>query len=70
MDSIKLKIETEGMDDLAEKVDELNDAFNEFNSQVIIKRCENCTFNIYPSQTKICSVDGSGDKNDQNEEKM
>ena len=51
--NIKINVETEGIEEATEKVETLADAFDGFPSQVEIKNCRNCTFNIYPSQTKI-----------------
>ena len=50
---IKINVETDGIEEATEKIETLADAFDGFPSQVVIKSCRDCTFNIYPSQTKI-----------------
>lgn len=55
--TIKITCETEGFDEATEKVEALAEAYDGFPSNVVIKGCKNCTFNIYPSQTQIISTD-------------
>lgn len=50
---VTLECETVGFDEATEKVEALVDAYDGFPPQVQIKGCRNCTFNIYPSQTKL-----------------
>lgn len=76
MDSnIKINVETEGIEETTAKLETLADAFDGFPAQVVIKGCRDCTFNIYPSQTKIvdfkeeddcpnCGSDNRGDNDD------
>lgn len=52
-----LRVETEGMEEATEQVEKLADAYDRFPAQVTIKNCRDCTFNIYPSQTRF--VEGS-----------
>ena len=54
--NIKINVETEGLDEATEKVETLVDAFDGFPANVMIKGCKNCTFNIYPSQTKLVTI--------------
>ena len=50
--TIKIKCETEGFDEVTEQVELLADAYDGFPTQVQIKNCHDCTINIYPSQIK------------------
>lgn len=52
---LKINCETEGFEEAQEQVEALAEAYDGFPAQVTIKGCKNCTFNIYPSQTKINS---------------
>lgn len=56
-----LRVETEGMEEATEQVEKLADAYDGFPAQVTIKNCRNCTFNIYPSQTKIIEAERNGE---------
>ena len=56
--NLKIKVETEGMEEAQEQVEMLADAYDGFPAQVTIKNCRNCTFNIYPSQTRFAEVEG------------
>ena len=49
--SIKVDVDTDGIEEATEKVQSLSDAIAAFPAQVIIRGARNCTFNIYPSQT-------------------
>lgn len=51
--TIKIKCETDGFEDAIEQTEALADAFNEFPPQVTIRNCHGCEINVYPSQTKI-----------------
>ena len=51
--NIKINCETEGFEEAEQAITALCDAYDGFPQQVQIKNCKNCTFNIYPSQTKI-----------------
>ena len=53
-----LRIETDGMEEATEQVEKLADAYDGFPAQVTIKNCRNCTFNIYPSQTRFVEAEG------------
>lgn len=50
---LKINCETEGFEEAQEQVEQLAEAYDGFPAQVTIKGCKNCTFNIYPSQTKL-----------------
>ena len=50
---IKVTAETEGIDEAKDEIHELSDALMEFPPNVMIKNCNYCTFNIYPSQTQF-----------------
>ena len=52
-ENIKIKVETEGFEEATQEVDMLAEAYDGFPAQVTIKNCHDCTFNIYPSQTKF-----------------
>ena len=56
--NFKIKVETEGMEEAQEQVEMLADAYDGFPAQVTIKNCRNCTFNIYPSQTRFTEAEG------------
>ena len=56
--NLKTKVETEGMEEAQEQIEMLADAYDGFPAQVTIKNCRNCTFNIYPSQTRIVEAEG------------
>lgn len=58
--TVKINVETEGFEEAQEQVELLADAYDGFPAQVTIKNCKNCTFNIYPSQTKFVGEDGGG----------
>ena len=49
----KINIETEGFEEATEKIETLAEVYDGFPAQVTIKNCHHCTFNIYPSQTRI-----------------
>lgn len=55
MEDMKIKVtaETEGIDEATDEIHELSDALMEFPPNVMIKNCNYCTFNIYPSQTQF-----------------
>ena len=55
---IKIKVETEGIEEATEQLELLADAYDGFPAQVTVKNCHHCTFNIYPSQTKIMETNG------------
>ena len=57
--NFKIKVETEGMEEAQEQIEMLADAYDGFPAQVTIKNCRNCTFNIYPSQTRFVEAEGS-----------
>ena len=50
--TIKLNVETEGVEEATAQVEQLADAFDGFPAQVVLKNCRDCTFNIFPSQKK------------------
>lgn len=54
--TIKVKIETEGLEEATQKVENLMDALNGFPAQVAFKNLKNCTINVYPSQAKVFEV--------------
>lgn len=51
--TVKIRALTEGFEDAQQEVESLAEAYDGFPAQITIKNCRNCTFNIYPSQTKI-----------------
>lgn len=53
-----LRVETEGMEEAQEQVEMLANAYDGFPAQVTIKHCRDCTFNIYPSQTRFVEAEG------------
>lgn len=54
---VLIECETRGFDEATQEVEALAEAYEGFPAQVQIKGCRDCTFYIYPSQTKIISVD-------------
>lgn len=50
--TIETKLELDAEEAL-EKTKELVDLMDEISPQVVIRGAKNCTFNIYPSSTKI-----------------
>ena len=59
--NFKIKVETEGMEEAQEQVEMLANAYDGFPAQVTIKNCHYCSFNIYPSQTRIVEAEGSAE---------
>lgn len=55
VDTEQIEQATEKTRELADETQNLADALNEFPANVMIKNARNCTFNIYPSQTRIIS---------------
>ena len=53
-----LRVEIEGMEEATEQIEALADAYDGFPAQVTIKNCRDCTFNIYPSQTRFVEAEG------------
>lgn len=62
--TLKIKAETEGFDNALQEVEALAEAYDGFPAQITIKNCRDCTFNIYPSQTKIIDI-GQEDENEE-----
>lgn len=54
--TLKIKANTEGFEDVLQEVEALAEAYDGFPAQITIKNCKLCTFNIYPSQTKIINA--------------
>ena len=52
-----INVETKGVEEATEQIEMLADAYDGFPAQVTIKNCRDCTFNIYPNQTRF--VEGS-----------
>jgi hypothetical protein len=52
-ENIKIKVKTEGFEEATQEIETLAEAYDGFPAQVTIKNCHDCTFNIYPSQTKL-----------------
>ncbi len=64
--TLKIKANTEGFEDALQEVETLVEAYDGFPAQITIKNCKLCTFNIYPSQTKIINAtQEDGDEKDQ-----
>lgn len=60
--TVNIKCITSGFDDATEQIETLAEAYDGFPAQVTIKNSHNCTFNIYPSQTRIVTAeDGDED---------
>ena len=57
VDTEQIEEATEKTRELAEEAQNLSDVLNEFPANVVIRNASNCTFNIYPSQTRIISED-------------
>ena len=56
--NLKINVETEGMEEAQEQIEMLADAYDGFPAQVTIKNCRDCTFNIYPNQTRFAESEG------------
>ena len=50
--NIKIKCETEGLEEATEQIELLAEAYDGFPAQVTIKNCRDCTINVYPSQIR------------------
>lgn len=61
---VRIRALTEGFEDAQQEVEALADAYDGFPAQITIKNCRDCTFNIYPSQTKIIDI-GQEDENEE-----
>lgn len=48
--TITIGVETEGMDEAAERIERITDALGNIPPQVIIKGCKNCDITIHPTQ--------------------
>lgn len=62
--TVKIRALTEGFEDAQQEVETLAEACDGFPAQITIKNCRDCTFNIYPSQTKIIDI-GQEDENEE-----
>lgn len=51
-EKMEIEVEMPGLDEGIEKIETLSDVMSGFPGQVSISRCENCEFNIYPSQVQ------------------
>ena len=51
--NVKIKCETEGLEEATEQIELLAEAYDGFPAQVTIKNCRDCTINVYPSQMRI-----------------
>ena len=51
--TIEIEVKTKGMEKVQEDIEELGDALDMFPAQVQFKKVQNCTINVYPSQTYI-----------------
>lgn len=61
---VKIRALIEGFEDAQQEVEALAEAYDGFPAQITIKNCRDCTFNIYPSQTKIIDI-GQEDENEE-----
>lgn len=50
--NVKIKCETEGLEEATEQIELLAEAYDGFQAQVTIKNCHDCTINVYPSQIR------------------
>ena len=66
-DTYKINIEAEGIDETTEKMEALVDVMDGFPPQVTIKNCRDCTFNIYPSQTRFVDNTTGVERDEQQE---
>lgn len=64
---VKIVALTEGFEDAKQEVEALAEAYDGFPAQITIKNCRDCTFNIYPSQTKIIDI-GQEDEDEDEED--
>ena len=68
--TIKVNVETEGIEEATEQMELLADAYDGFPAQVNIKHCKDCTFNIYPSQTRFVETEQSNERNSEDCQKL
>ena len=66
--TVKIGVETEGLDEATAKIETLADALDGFPAQVTIKGAKNCAFNIYPSQVLSKTTQVTKDPEDQDGE--
>ena len=66
--TVKIGVETEGVDEATDKIEELAEAIDGFPPQVVIKGAKNCAFNIYPSQVMTKTTQVTKDSEDQESE--
>ena len=59
--NVKINCETSGFEEATEQIEALAEAYDGFPAQVVIRNCRNCTFNVYPSQTKFIETKGEAD---------
>lgn len=59
--TIKVKVETEGLEEATEKIENLADTLDGFPVQVAFKNFKNCTINVYPSQVKVFEAKNKDD---------
>lgn len=61
-EKIRIEVETEGFEEATQKVETLAEAYSGFPAQVQIKGCKDCTINVWPSQTKIVTINGDEER--------
>lgn len=54
---VEIECKTKGFDGALEEIDSLADVLQNMQSQVVIRNCRDCVFNIYPSQTMFWNDD-------------
>ena len=54
-EEITIDVKARGLDKVTQQMQDLHDAMS--TPQVLIRNCENCTFNIHPSQMIITNGD-------------
>ena len=62
--NVKINCETNGFEEATEQIEALAEAYDGFPAQVVIRNCRNCTFNVYPSQTKFIETKEEADETD------
>ena len=54
-EEITIDVKAKGLDKVTQQLQDLHDTMS--TPQVLIRNCENCVFNIHPSQTTIITGD-------------
>lgn len=53
---IGVEVDMTNLEELSDTVDRVSSALSDVTPQVVIRGARNCTFNIYPSNTKVYDI--------------